>query len=126
MAVAVAVALGAYAVVKGRGLGGEPEPHPETYVSGYEVVRSYPHDSSMFTQGLVFTEDGQLYESDGLYRHSVVRHIDVESGKSLKTFKNPDNVRRARPRRAAAPRPTHRRAARRRSSARASRCTAAS
>ena len=75
-----------------RELGGEAIPQAETYVSGFEVVRTYPHDPSQFTQGLAFAPDGTLWESDGLYRHSVVRQVDIDSGKSLKSYSNPSSI----------------------------------
>jgi glutaminyl-peptide cyclotransferase len=43
------------------------------------VVRSYPHDRTAFTQGLLFFE-GKLYESTGLHRQSSLRRVDPESG----------------------------------------------
>ncbi|MFY8144026.1 MAG: glutaminyl-peptide cyclotransferase, partial [Caulobacter sp.] len=34
-------------------------------VSGYTVVKSYPHDTRAFTQGLLY-RDGFIFESTGL------------------------------------------------------------
>ncbi len=48
----------------------------------YRVVRSYPHDPSAFTQGLVF-QGGRLFESTGGYRESTVRIVHLESGRVL-------------------------------------------
>ncbi|MFP4260886.1 MAG: glutaminyl-peptide cyclotransferase [Opitutales bacterium] len=50
---------------------------------GYEVVASHPHDEQAWTQGL-FYEDGQLFESTGLYGESTLRRVDLESGRVLK------------------------------------------
>lgn len=44
-----------------------------------EVITSYPHDSSSFTQGLLL-HDGKLYESDGLYSKSSLRRVDPQTG----------------------------------------------
>lgn len=44
-----------------------------------KVLRSYPHDSRAFTQGLLMA-DGKLYESTGLYGRSSVRRVDLASG----------------------------------------------
>jgi glutaminyl-peptide cyclotransferase len=44
-----------------------------------KVLRSYPHDSRAFTQGLLMAE-GKLYESTGLYGRSSVRRVDLASG----------------------------------------------
>ena len=48
-------------------------------VSGYEVVREFPHDPDAFTQGLVY-HDGYLYESTGLNGRSSLREVSLESG----------------------------------------------
>jgi glutaminyl-peptide cyclotransferase len=53
---------------------------PPLPVYGYEVVKSYPHDPTAFTQGLFFY-NGSLYESTGQEGRSQVRKIDVETGK---------------------------------------------
>lgn len=65
-----------------RALGGEGSPLTDTYVSTYEIVQEFPHDGNAFTQGLVFDDDGHLYESDGLFGKSVVRKVDVLTGTS--------------------------------------------
>ena len=49
----------------------------------YRVVKAYPHDSTAFTQGLVF-ENGFLYEGTGLYGSSKLRLTDLETGQILK------------------------------------------
>ena len=43
------------------------------------VVRSYPHDRSAFTQGLVW-RDGVVYESTGLVGRSSLRKVDLATG----------------------------------------------
>ena len=48
----------------------------------YQVVHSYPHDPSAFTQGLIFL-DGVLYESTGLNNRSTLRKVQLETGKIL-------------------------------------------
>ena len=48
----------------------------------YQVLNTYPHDMSAFTQGLVF-EDGVLYEGTGLYGYSNLRRVELETGKVL-------------------------------------------
>jgi glutamine cyclotransferase len=57
---------------------------PEEYT--FEVVKTFPHDTSSFTEGLEY-HDGVLYESDGGYcnegQHSSLRKTDV-NGKILK------------------------------------------
>jgi glutamine cyclotransferase len=49
-----------------------------------EVVHTYPHDTSSFTEGLVMTDDGRLFESSGQYGTSDVRQVDLQSGRVLR------------------------------------------
>lgn len=46
----------------------------------YKVINEYPHDPNAFTQGLIFDE-GQLYESTGLYGRSSIRKVALKTGK---------------------------------------------
>jgi len=48
----------------------------------YNVVNTYPHDRTAFTQGLVF-EDDILYEGTGQYGHSTLRRVELETGDIL-------------------------------------------
>jgi glutamine cyclotransferase len=52
---------------------------PQAAHYGYEVVASYPHDPEAYTEGLQYV-DGVLYEGVGLYGHSGLRRVDLESG----------------------------------------------
>lgn len=52
----------------------------------YQVINSYPHDPTSFTQGLLW-KDGGLYESTGLYGQSKLRRLEFPSGKVLKELK---------------------------------------
>lgn len=61
---------------------------PPLPVYGYEVVRSYPHDGSAFTQGLFF-HDGSLYESTGQEGRSQLRKVDIETGKVVQKWDLP-------------------------------------
>ncbi|XVE64279.1 hypothetical protein DITRI_Ditri07aG0088200 [Diplodiscus trichospermus] len=47
----------------------------------YEVVNEFPHDSSAFTQGLVYGGNDTLFESTGLYKRSSVRKVTLQTGK---------------------------------------------
>lgn len=51
-------------------------------VCGYQIVRSFPHDPTSFTEGLLFHK-GHLYEGTGLEGHSKVARIDLATGKAL-------------------------------------------
>jgi len=53
---------------------------PKLYT--YEIVNTYPHDITSFTQGLEFYK-GELYESTGQYGESKLRKIDYKSGNVL-------------------------------------------
>ena len=46
---------------------------------GYEVVNTFPHDSTAYTQGLLW-DDGMLYESTGQKGRSSIRKVDLETG----------------------------------------------
>jgi len=54
----------------------------EVPVQGYEIVRTYPHDTQAFTEGLVY-RDGQLLESTGRFP-SDIRIVRLEDGVVLK------------------------------------------
>ena len=74
---------------EGRSLGAEEAPAlAGTYVGTFEIVTSFPHDADAFTQGLAFDAGGKLYESDGLYRKSAVRSVDVMTGRSERRVAN--------------------------------------
>lgn len=45
----------------------------------FKVVRTFPHDTSAFTQGLAY-RDGFLYESTGLNGRSSLRKVRLETG----------------------------------------------
>lgn len=45
------------------------------------VIATYPHDAKAFTQGLFFS-DGRLFESTGQQGESVVREVDLSTGKA--------------------------------------------
>jgi glutamine cyclotransferase len=47
-----------------------------------KIINNYPHDRNAFTQGLVF-ENNHLYEGTGLYGHSSLRKIQLETGTLL-------------------------------------------
>src|SRR5215467_10307853 len=46
----------------------------------HEVVRSFPHDTSAFTQGLLI-RDGYFYESTGQRGQSSLRKVEIDTGK---------------------------------------------
>jgi len=56
-----------------------------TPVFGYEIVNTYPHDETSFTEGLVY-ENGTLYESTGIYGISSLRKFTLTSGNILQNI----------------------------------------
>ena len=60
-------------------------------VHGYRVVKSLPHDTQSFTQGLLFC-DGVLYESTGKTGLSRVRRINPETGEVMDERRLPADV----------------------------------
>jgi len=59
-------------------------------VSGYQIVKTYPHDDKAFTQGLFF-HNGSLYESTGQEGRSSIRKVEIETGKVLQKWDLPRN-----------------------------------
>ncbi len=53
-------------------------PEPPANVS-YSIVKTYPHDTSSFTQGLVLYNGG-LYEGTGEYGRSHLLKVDLDKG----------------------------------------------
>src|SRR5579871_6833610 len=49
---------------------------------GYEIVHTYPHDPSAYTQGLFYL-NGVLYEGTGLNGRSSIRKVRLETGEVL-------------------------------------------
>jgi glutamine cyclotransferase len=56
----------------------------EPSVSGFRIVKEYPHDPQAFTQGL-FWLDGHLWESTGLVGRSTIRKVRLEDGRVLQS-----------------------------------------
>lgn len=54
---------------------------PKLYT--YELIATYPHDQTAYTQGLEFYK-GDLYESTGLKGESSLRKVDFKTGRVLK------------------------------------------
>lgn len=46
----------------------------------FTIVHRFPHDTTVYTQGLVY-RDGVLYESTGLLGRSQLRRVDLATGK---------------------------------------------
>jgi glutaminyl-peptide cyclotransferase len=74
---ATALAFLAVCMVVVQALSQDNHARPPHYT--FEVVREFPHDPAAFTQGLAY-RDGFLYEGTGLYGHSSVRKVRLETG----------------------------------------------
>jgi glutaminyl-peptide cyclotransferase len=53
-----------------------------------DVVHTYPHDPTAFTEGLFYL-NGFLYESTGLEQHSSIRKVRLETGEVLQKIDIP-------------------------------------
>ena len=53
-----------------------------------DIVHTYPHDSSAYTEGLFYL-NGFLYESTGLEAHSSIRKVRLETGEVLQQLDIP-------------------------------------
>lgn len=58
--------------------------------SDFEVLRRFPHDTTAYTQGLLYV-DGQLYESTGQLGRSQVRRVDLETGRVQASVRLPND-----------------------------------
>ncbi len=62
-----------------------PAVHAET---PWTLVATYPHDTTAFTEGLIFL-DGSLYESTGLNGRSDIRQVNLGDGKIVRSVSLP-------------------------------------
>ncbi|MDR2848478.1 MAG: glutaminyl-peptide cyclotransferase [Bacteroidales bacterium] len=65
-----------------------PQP-PKRYT--YRIVKTYPHDASAYTQGLLF-DGGYLYESTGLKGASTLRKVVPTTGAVVQSLKLPNEM----------------------------------
>ncbi|MBL4642201.1 MAG: glutaminyl-peptide cyclotransferase [Flavobacteriaceae bacterium] len=52
----------------------------------YKLINTYPHDKNAYTQGLEY-HNGFLYETTGQYGKSVLRKVELKTGKVLQEVK---------------------------------------
>ncbi len=76
--VAAAAGIG---VIRSAGVGvtSAQAPAGEVESLGVNVLRRFAHDTSAYTQGLIWSE-GKLYESTGQYGASTLRRVDPRTG----------------------------------------------
>ena len=66
-----------------------PAPAPvEVPIEAARILATYPHDTSAFTQGLFFA-DGALFESTGQHGESVIREVDLATGRTKREVRLP-------------------------------------
>ena len=82
-AAGVLLLMGTIGFLPAQRRGGPPT---RAEVSGYQVVRSYPHDHGAFTQGLI-VRDGAFYEGTGMNGQSGIRKVKIETGEVLQAKK---------------------------------------
>ena len=74
------------AVTSGFSCSNSPESpvtsNSDAIIYTYNIINTYPHDRTAFTQGLV-SEDDVLYEGTGQYGHSTLRRVELETGDIL-------------------------------------------
>ena len=72
-----------------------PNPTPTLYnsvpVYSYNIVQSYPHSTSAFTQGLLVESNGVLLESTGIYGSSSLRRVRLSDGVVLQQYDLPSD-----------------------------------
>lgn len=76
---AASAVLAVCGILVGRAVDLRAQRRAPTPVSGYRVVKSYPHDANAYTQGLIF-RGGFLYESTGQHGQSTLRKVKLETG----------------------------------------------
>src|SRR5438067_1366545 len=52
---------------------------------GYNIVASYPHDTSSYTQGLIW-QNNTLYEGTGIEGESHLMKVDLKTGKPTQSI----------------------------------------
>ncbi len=57
-------------------------------IYGFDIVHTYPHDPSAFTEGLFYL-NGFLFESTGLEGHSTIRQVRIDSGEVIRKIDIP-------------------------------------
>lgn len=64
----------------------DPDPKPDApRIMSYSIVATYPHDTSSFTEGMLFYK-GELYEGTGNKGSSKLLKVDLATGKPQKSI----------------------------------------
>lgn len=78
------VPAGACGIVALATLVGCGRPGPGVPRIEYEILGTFPHDPTAYTQGFLF-HDGHLFESTGRYGESTLREVDVPTGEVVRS-----------------------------------------
>jgi len=71
---------------EGKKTGSVDTPPPANKLLSYSIVKTYPHDTSSYTQGLIIYQGG-LYEGTGNYGKSELKRVDLATGRALQGIK---------------------------------------
>jgi glutaminyl-peptide cyclotransferase len=77
LVIAVLVSDGVLVIILNSGQMPIDSASPRIYT--YQIIKTYPHDTTAFTEGLVFNNE-VLYESTGEYGSSSLRQVNLEDG----------------------------------------------
>jgi glutamine cyclotransferase len=91
VAVAVLALVAAVALAAAARTPGDAARVEHAVLVAHEIIASYPHDQSAFTQGLVWA-DGGFFESTGLFGESSLRRVAFPTGEVLQRTDLPDEV----------------------------------
>ena len=58
------------------------QPIPQVQNMAYSVINVFPHDTTAYTQGLLF-HNNELYEGTGMKEESKLKKVEVTTGKTL-------------------------------------------
>ena len=58
-------------------------------VQNFKIIATFPHDTTSFTQGLVYAGNGEFYESTGLQGESTLRRVEIATGRTLQRIEVP-------------------------------------
>lgn len=67
----------------------EDNSNPPPTSIAYNIVKVYPHDTSSYTEGLIWNNNA-LYESAGNYKESKIFKSDLATAKATQSIKIPD------------------------------------
>ncbi len=76
---------------KNENINVEDKNNPEPATINYNVIKIYPHDTTSYTEGLIWYSNF-LYESTGMEKRSKLMKEDISTGKPLQEIKITDSA----------------------------------